>query len=133
MLSSFSPIPLSIEFGYLDLVRLTFKLLDQRLIRFWLRLRDFWVHCSSHRMLLLGHHLNMKTSHLNFTELSSNQMVIFNSSTHHWMTMIESFPITVLYRVLGPSKSDLELQLQNLILNQVIWSHRELLGLQVDL
>ena len=33
----------------------------------------------------------------------------------HWMTMIESFLLTVLYRVLGPSKLDLELQLQNLI------------------
>ena len=41
------------------------------LIRFLSRHRDFWVHCSSLRTLLLGHHLSMKTLRLNCIELIS--------------------------------------------------------------
>ena len=90
--------------------------LDRELDRFLFLHRDFWVHCSSHRTLLLGHPPSMKTLRLRCLEPNILILVLFNSSTHNFHKIWKSFLQTELQSL---RLSELVLELQLLIL--VFW------------
>ena len=89
------------------------------LIRFSSQHRDFWVHCSNLRTLLLGHHLSMKTLRLNCIELILYLKVQFNSLTHHLQLIWKLFQIMEFNHLTKQSELDLELQQLRVVLNQV--------------
>ena len=70
MLLFFFPTPQNIMFGFLDLVKLMFHPLVLKRDKFLFRNNQFLVLCSNHKMLLLGHQVNMKTLSLVYTVLT---------------------------------------------------------------
>ena len=76
---SSNPTLLIIEYGFQDWVNLILE--EMQMTRLLLLNRLSWVHCLSHRMLLPGHHLNMRTVPSNYIEydfVPSGSVQLFN-------------------------------------------------------